>query len=475
MVRLLAPHLKGKEADPAVVVVDEGGRFVVSVLSGHLGGANALAERLAACIGATPVLTTATEALGTLPIDRVAAEEGWQIDDVEAVKAVARCLVNGEPVIVVQECGATEWRRRFDPLPATIDDVARWEDIPAKDYRGGILISDRAIPEAALQAVAPSWVMCRPSTLVVGVGAEKDVPAADLDAAVHEVLQAAGLAPGSVASVATLDRKTAEDGFRSWLAQRGWPVMAYNAEQLAQVRAMPNPSDLVAQTVGTPGVCEPAAMLAAENATLLVPKQKCGRVTVAVARKGAGRGGNSHGRLTVIGIGPGAPDLLTLRAVGALQRADAVVGYERYIELLGSRVAGKEIHGSAIGREIDRARLAIDLARQGREVALISSGDAGIYGMAGLVFEQLQGQGWRPGEAPQVEVIPGVTAAQAAASLLGAPLSNDFAVLSLSDLLTPREVIERRLAAVAAADMVVALYNPQSQKRRALFQQACQT
>jgi len=502
MVRLLAPHLKGKEVDPAVVVVDEGGHFVVPVLSGHLGGANALAERLAAHIGATPVVTTATEALGTLPIDRVAAEAGWQIDDVEAVKTVARCLVNGEPVVIVQECGATDWRRRFDPLPPTIDCVARWEDVVPRGYQGGILISDRAIPDEALQAVAPSWVMCRPSTLVVGVGAEKDVPAEDLDAAVREVLQAAGLAPGSVAAIATLDRKALEHGFRSWLAQRGWPVVTYSAEQLAQVSAMPNPSDIVAQAVGTPGVCEPAAMLASENPTLLVPKQKRGRVTVAVARLSGslspwerdrvrgdadatpepsprpspgGRGSHSQGRLTVIGIGPGAPDLLTVRAISALERAEAVVGYERYIELLGSRVAGKEIHGSAIGREIDRARLALDLARQGREVALISSGDAGIYGMAGLVFEQLQGQGWQPGEAPQVEVIPGVTAAQAAASLLGAPLSNDFAVLSLSDLLTPREVIERRLEAVAAADMVVALYNPQSQKRRALFQQACQT
>jgi cobalt-precorrin 5A hydrolase / cobalt-factor III methyltransferase / precorrin-3B C17-methyltransferase len=498
IVRLLAQHLRGKEVDPPVVVVDEGGRFVVPVLSGHLGGANALAERLATHIGAIPVVTTATEALGTLPIDRVAAEEGWQIEDFAAVKAVARCLVNGEPVVIVQECGATEWRRRFDPLPATISDVARWEDVTPGGYHGGILISDRAIPDDALQAVAPSWVVCRPSTLVVGVGAEKDVPAEDLDGAVQEILHAFGLAPRSVATIATLDRKAVEDGFRAWLARRGWPVVAYTADQLAQVYGMPNPSDIVAQAVGTPGVCEPAAILASENPTLLVPKQKRGRVTVAVARKstmqdGQGhitshsaepspstsllphQGGGHRGRLAVIGIGPGAPDLLTVRAISALERAEVVVGYERYIELLGSRVAGKEIRGSAIGREIDRARLALDLARRGREVALISSGDAGIYGMGGLVFEQLQRQGWHPGDAPQVEVIPGVTAAQASASLLGAPLSNDFAVLSLSDLLTPRDVIERRLAAVAAADMVVALYNPQSQKRRALFQQACQT
>jgi precorrin-4 C11-methyltransferase len=334
--------------------------------------------------------------------------------------------------------------------------------------------------------VAPTWVVCRPQTLVVGVGAEKDVPLAELDAAVQEVLQAFGFAASSVAAVATLDRKVTEEGFGAWLTQRGWPVVTYTAEQLARVHGMPNPSDAVAQAVGTPGVCEPAALLASGNEGLLVPKQKHGRVTVAVARLASslsrwerdrvrgGRGGYNQARLTVIGIGPGAPDLLTLRAINALERAEVVVGYERYIQQLGTRVTGKETYGSAIGQEIDRARLAIDLAYQGREVVLISSGDAGIYGMAGLVFEQLESSGWSPGNRPEVELIPGVSAAQAAASLLGAPLSNDFAVLSLSDLLTPRETIERRLEALASADLVIALYNPQSQRRRVLFRRACE-
>jgi cobalt-precorrin 5A hydrolase/precorrin-3B C17-methyltransferase len=542
MVRLIAGSIRGKEIDPPVVVVDEAGRYVVPILSGHLGGGNALAERIAAHLDAVPVVTTATESVGTLPIDRIAGEEGWRIDDLQALKAVARCLVNGEPVVVVQECGGTAWQQRFEPMPASIDRFSRWEDIEAhanempyataltprpdplptgaRDYeagpplagekgqgqpqsaryRAGVLISDRCIPDEALQAVAPAWVVCRPPSLVVGVGAEKGVAAEVLDAAVHDVLKAHGLAAGSVAIVATLDRKADEEGFQTWLGQRGWPVVAYTAEQLAQVHAIPNPSHVVAQAIGAPGVCEPAALLASGNGALMVPKQKHGRVTVAVARlsdpfspgervredTGAeqeplpqpspgGRGSHNHGRLAIVGIGPGAPDLLTVRAINALDRAEVVVGYERYIQLLGDRVAGKDIRGSAIGREVDRAQLAIDLARQGHDVALISSGDAGIYGMGGLVFEQLESQGWTPGQPPEVDVIPGVSAAQSAASLLGAPLSNDFAVLSLSDLLTPRETIERRLEALAAADLVMALYNPQSQKRRALFQQACET
>jgi cobalt-precorrin 5A hydrolase/precorrin-3B C17-methyltransferase len=508
MVRLVAGCIRSKAIDPPVVVVDEAGRFVVPVLSGHLGGANALAERIATHLGAVPVVTTATEALGTLPIDRIAAEAGWRIENLDAVKAVTRCLVHGEPVIVVQECGETAWQQQFSPLPASIDLFACWADLAGepgqrrpKKYQAGILISDCCLPDEVLQTVAPSWVVCRPPSLVLGVGAEKGVPPEGLNAAVQEVLDAFGFAADSVGIVATLDRKAAEEGFRTWLAQRDWPVVTYTAGQLAQVQGVPNPSNIVVQAVGTPGVCEPAALLASGSATLLVPKQKCGRVTVAVARLSSslspwerdrvrvdadggqepsprpsppGRGGHKRGRLTIIGIGPGAADLLTVRAIDALERCEVIVGYERYIQLLGQRAASKEIHGSAIGHEIDRARLAIDLARRGREVALISSGDAGIYGMAGLVFEHLESQGWSPGAPPAVEVIPGVSAAQAAASLLGAPLSNDFAVLSLSDLLTPRATIERRLEALAAADLVIALYNPQSQKRRALFQQACE-
>jgi len=480
MVRLVAGCVRSKMTDPPVVVVDEAGRFVIPVLSGHLGGANALAERLAAHLGAVAVVTTATEALGTLPIDRLAAEAGWRLENIDDVKAVSRGLIHGEPVVVVQECGDTAWRQAFGPLPEALALFERWDDVvseadtrPSRRYAAGLLISDRCIPPEALQAVAPSWATCRPPSLVVGVGAEKDVPATELQAAVQHVLQVNRLAMDSVSMIATLDRKASEEGFRTWLAQQGWPVVTYTAEQLSQVQGIPNPSDIVALAVGTPGVCEPAALLASGSAALLVPKQKCGRVTVALARQVVRQEDEQRGRLSIIGIGPGAADLLTVRAIEALERCQVLVGYERYIGLLGARAAGKEIHGSAIGRESERARLAIELARQGRQVGLISSGDAGIYGMAGLVFEYLEQQGWTPDADPHVEVIPGVSAAQAAASLLGAPLSNDFAVVSLSDLLTPRETIIQRLEALAAADLVVALYNPQSQKRRALFQQAC--
>jgi len=172
------------------------------------------------------------------------------------------------------------------------------------------------------------------------------------------------------------------------------------------------------------------------------------------------------GHLAIVGLGPGGEELLTPRARQALESAEVVVGYRAYLDLLRPWLRGVEHQASELGEEVARAREAIDLARAGRRVALVSSGDAGIYGMAGPAFEVLAERGWREGDPPPVEVEPGVSAAQAAAALLGAPLMSDFAAISLSDLLTPWETIERRLEAAGMGDFVVALYNPRSARRQ---------
>jgi precorrin-4 C11-methyltransferase len=479
-----------------------------------------LAQRIATCFaGQARILAPATTV--ELPSDLIVERF-----DAPLAHRLGTLLREEEPLIVISsleplvrlltcECQSTQVTA---PLLA-VDETGRFVMPVLSDERGRAngLAERVAMHIGAVAVTSSDHQVDETQRLVVGVGAESGVPAEDLDAAVSDVLQAHGLALSRVMTVATLDRRGAEQGFRTWLEQRQWPLMTYTAEELAQVRQIPTPSEVVAQAVGTPGVCEPAALLASGSNTLIVPKQKHGRVTVAVARKGAvgdtsrpsgscspelsplmeeGQGGGDQqlaslapfpptsilphqggrcgGRLTIIGIGPGAPDLLTVRAINALRQAEVVVGYQRYVQLLGEHLAGKEICGSAIGRESERARLAIELARQGRQVALVSSGDAGIYGMAGLAFEELEHQGWPSEQMPAVEVIPGVTAAQSVASLLGAPLANDFAVLSLSDLLKPREVVEERLTAIAAADVAIALYNPQSQQRRELFQRACQ-
>ena len=178
------------------------------------------------------------------------------------------------------------------------------------------------------------------------------------------------------------------------------------------------------------------------------------------------------GTLYVVGIGPGAEDLLTPRARAALARAEVIVGFSGYLDQVRRWLPAARLQPSAIGAERERAEAVLRLASAHERVALVGSGDAGVYGLAGLAFELRAALDWPAAGPPTIEVIPGVTAMLAAAALLGAPLGHDFAAISLSDLLTPWEVIVRRLEAVASADFVVALYNPTSAARRQRFEQA---
>lgn len=174
----------------------------------------------------------------------------------------------------------------------------------------------------------------------------------------------------------------------------------------------------------------------------------------------------------LVGIGPGSHDHMTQRARDAIAEADVVVGYSTYIKLVADLLEGKEVIRKGMTEELDRAVNALECAQQGKKVALISSGDAGVYGMAGPTYEVLFQAGWTPASEIAVEVVPGASAINACAALVGAPLTHDFCSISLSDLLTPWPVIARRLDAVAAADFVVALYNPKSGRRTQQIVQA---
>lgn len=176
----------------------------------------------------------------------------------------------------------------------------------------------------------------------------------------------------------------------------------------------------------------------------------------------------SIAKLYVVGIGPGSPELMTYQARAALEEAEILCGYTAYIDLLRAIFPGKELLETPMTRETERCRLALERADAGKTVAMVCSGDAGVYGMAGLCYQL-------SADYPDVaiETVPGVTAANSGAALLGAPLGHDFAVISLSDLLTPWELIEKRLDACASADMLLCLYNPSSKKRHDYLQKAC--
>jgi precorrin-3B C17-methyltransferase len=171
------------------------------------------------------------------------------------------------------------------------------------------------------------------------------------------------------------------------------------------------------------------------------------------------------GKLYIVGVGPGHHDHMTFRAKHVIEESDTIVGYETYVNLVEDLIDGKDIHRYAMTQEVERAHQCIDLAKEGKIVSLVSSGDPGIYGMAGLIFEILAESGWNPESDLQVELVPGISALNSCASLIGSPLMTDFAVVSMSDLLVPWEIIVKRVEAAAQGDYVIVIYNPSSKKR----------
>jgi cobalt-precorrin 5A hydrolase/precorrin-3B C17-methyltransferase len=439
-VRILAPLLGAKTTDPAVVCVDEARRHAVALLGGHH-GANELAARVAGVLGCAPVITTAADAAGQTSLDEYGADLGFVVGNPEALPAVGAAVLGGGPVRLV---GAAGWP--LPPLPPNV----------SPDAAGGpaIVISDRTGREPGTPASPVLYL--RPPSLVVGVGSARGAPVDEVDGLIDAALAAGGLHPLSVRCLATLDRKAAEPGIVAAARRRGRPLVAFAADRLAALD-VPNPSEAVRAAVGTPSVAEAAALHAAaaygRSAELVVEKRVSAHATVAVARL------RPRGRLAIVGLGPGARDLLTPRAVAAVRRAALVVGLDQYVDQIRDLLRpGTEVIVSGLGGEERRARAAVEAATAGRAVALVGSGDAGVYALAGPAVE-LAGAG------VDVTGVPGVTAALAAAGLLGAPLAHDHAYISLSDLHTPWEIIERRVRAAAEGDFTVCFYNPRSRAR----------
>jgi cobalt-precorrin 5A hydrolase len=280
VVRDLAPLLRSKHSDPAVVVLDERGWHAVSLLSGHKGGANDLARRVAALLGGTPVLTTASDVQGLPAIDLLGPEQGWVLSRQEQLTTVSAAMVNGEPVGMVQEAEDESWWP--DPPPSHLTRYPSLARLAEAAPAAAIVITYRRVPEALLAAV-PRTVVYHPRCLVVGVGCNRDTPAREIEEAIDQTLAGTGLAGESVYRLATIEDKADEDGIRKVAEARSWPLQIFSRQEIATVTDLPNPSEWAQQALGVPGVAEPAAMLAANTTTLLVEKRKFTNVTVAVA------------------------------------------------------------------------------------------------------------------------------------------------------------------------------------------------
>ena len=451
LVRAIAPWLTAKHEEPPVVAVAEDGSAAVPLVGGHR-GANALARRVAELLGGVPAITTAGDLRLGIALDE--PPPGWSIADTDRVKPIVAALLREEPVALVEETAKAEWLRAGQ---------VRW----AKEGGHRVVVTDRILPREN------DTLIFYPPILALGIGCERGCSAEEISDLVHSTLAAAGLSPKAVAVVVSVEQKLAEPAIHTVAAEFGVPARFFPASRLsAETPRLSERSEAAFRATGCWGVAEGAALAAAGcGGRLAVPKRKSRRATVAVARAAqpiiAEMIGRPRGKLAIIGIGPGDPCWRTPEASAALAQATDVVGYGLYLDLLGRVIDGKRRHASAIGEEEARVRLALDLAAEGRSVALVSSGEAGIYGLAPLVFELLDRAEKTEWNTIELVVCPGISALQAAAARAGAPLGHDFCAISLSDLMTPWETIRARVEAAAAADFVVVLYNPSSPRRRA--------
>lgn len=452
LIRLLAPYLADKHAEPPVLALSSDGKSVVPLLGGHH-GANELARRLAEHLGAHAAVTTASDSRFARGLDE--PPEGWVLSDPATAKPAMMAMLVGARLAVD---GYAPWLAEAG-YPVSFSGAVK------------VLVTEQ-------QLAVDRGLVYHPRTLVAGIGCERGTDAKDIIDLVDYALKSENLSPQSLAALATVELKADEAGVLAAAAHFGVPLRLFSVAELNLERYRLNdPSPIVEAEIGTPSVAEASALKAG---VLAVRKIKGRRTTCAIGKaprpldlQGFGR---APGLLHLVGLGPGEPVSRTGAAIAALDAATDWVGYGLYLDLAADLRDGQTEHRFPLGDEEPRVRHALELAGQGRAVALLCSGDAQIYAMAALVYELLEATGARAvsdnARRVAVETHPGISAFQAASAAAGALIGHDFCAISLSDLLTPREDIEKRLDGAARADFVTALYNPRSQRRIDLIETA---
>jgi cobalt-precorrin 5A hydrolase / precorrin-3B C17-methyltransferase len=443
LIRALGASLADKRNEPPVVALSPDGAFAIPLLGGHR-GANDLARGIAAKLGGHAAITTAGDATFGVSLDE--PPSGWRIEDEAAIKPVAAHLLAGGKVRIDGD----------GPFLAVLPQAP-----------------DATVTIRADAKAGGDGLIYRPATVALGIGAERNVATDEVVTLARRCLAESGLAEKSVACVVSLDLKSDETAILDLAATLGVPARFFDAATLAAETRITQGSEIVRAEVGTPSVAEAAALQAAgPDAKLVLPKRKSTRATCAIAMApapiDAAKIGRARGRLDIVGIGPGSPAWRTPEVDAVLRSAEEIVGYGLYLDLAADAIGAKPRHETGLGHETGRVETALALAAQGKHVALVCSGDAGIYALATLAYERREAgpAEWRR---PEIFVRPGISALQAAAARSGAPLGHDFCAISLSDLLTQADAIERRLRAAADGDFVVALYNPASERRKRLL------
>jgi len=278
VIRMIAPHLVDKKSDPAVIVIDDRANHVISTLSGHLGGANALARLVASLLGAQPVITTAADVNETIAVDLLGKEFGWTIENFENVTRTSAFMVNEERIAIYQEAGEKNWWHV--PLPKNVNIVDSIEHVKSPEFKAGLIISDRTINDLEIMGKS---VIYRPKSLVVGIGLHWDTTKEIIESGIMTVLKEKGLSFRSIRNVSSINREAKVKGLVEFSGLHKIPVETYDRDRLLSI-SVPNPSQTVQKFEGTPSVSEASSLLSSKG-ELVVPKQKFPpNLTVAVSR-----------------------------------------------------------------------------------------------------------------------------------------------------------------------------------------------
>ncbi len=458
-IRLINSFLTSKDQDPGVIVIDNQCSQIVPLIGSHQSNTQDIAFQISNLFGGKIIETNNSKNQNFLNLDSFGNQWGWKRSGkIQNWSKLVIKQANNKEIFCKQSSGNNLWK--------TSESGEIIKQLHEKETKK----PDSTFNVSIFKNHATTW---HPPVLWIGIGCERNTSKELISNSLNDLLDSDNISHNSIAGFATIDIKKDEKGILELAEENNLPIKFFNKEDLSKI-IVPNPSTVVQKEIGTPSVAEASCLLAAGKDSKLIKEKKIfknkksqkitsGAVTIAVAEsKNQYRPNN--GEIHIIGSGPGDISFLTNNSRKALSRCTVWIGYKMYLDLIKPlKRSDQVLIESKLTEEKERCRKAIQIAEEGIKVALISSGESGFYGMAGLLLELLQKI--KQENRPYYEVHPGISSVQLAAAISGAPLMNDFCSISLSDKLTHWSLIEKRIEGALLGDFVIALFNPQSIER----------
>jgi len=452
-IRIINSFLTSKDQDPGVIVIDNKCSKIVPLIGLHQSNTQNIAYQIANLLDGEIIETNNSNDQSLLNLDAFGNQWGWQRSgNISNWSKLVIKQAKNEEIFCKQLSGNCLWKN--SESGAIINQINERE----------IKKPDSTFHVSIFENHETTW---HPPVLWIGIGCERNTSKELIANSLNKLLESRNISKYSIAGFATVDIKKDEKGILELAKEKNLPIKFFSNEDLSTI-IVPNPSSVVEKEIGTPSVAEASCLIAAGKESKLLEekrtfKNQSGAVTIAVAES-KNQYNPTHGEIHIIGSGPGDISFLTSNAKKALSRCTVWIGYKMYLDLIKPlKRSDQVLIESKLTKEKERCSKAIKLAEEGIKVALISSGESGFYGMAGLLLELLQKI--KKKYRPYFEVHPGISSVQLAAAISGAPLMNDFCSISLSDKLTPWSLIEKRIEGALAGDFVIALFNPQSNER----------